>query len=70
MSFTEARSRKVVESSLPAVQGTSYAAAAVGMSASNIAIQIDLTWFSGEDKYKKIWDIGFFFFFKLQKQIN
>ena len=54
LSFTEAR--KVVESSSPAVNDKSYAAA-VKMSTSNIAIQTDLTWSNGEDKYKKISDI-------------
>ena len=61
LSFTEAR--KVVESSSPAVKDKSYAAA-VKVSTSNIAIQTDLTWSSGEDKYKKISDIE-----KTKKQI-
>ena len=54
VSFTEAR--KVVESFPPAVKDKSYAAA-VKVSTSNIAIQTDLTWSNGEDKYKKISDI-------------
>ena len=54
LSFTE--SRKVVESSSPAVKDKSYAAA-VKVSTSNIATQTDLTWYNGEDKYKKISDI-------------
>ena len=54
LSFTKAR--KVVESSSPAIK-YKYYAAAVKVSTSNIAIQTDLTWSNGEDKYKKISDI-------------
>ena len=61
LSFTEAR--KVVESSSPAVKDKSYAPA-VKVFTSNIAIQTDLTWSNGEDKYKKISDIE-----KTKKQI-
>ena len=53
LSFTEAR--KVVESSSPAVKDKYYAA--VKVSTSNIAIQTDLTWSIGDDKYKKVSDI-------------
>ncbi|XP_041357625.1 uncharacterized protein LOC121374586 [Gigantopelta aegis] len=60
LSFTEAR--KVVEASTPSAAGKSYAAAAK-VSTTSIAIQTDLTWPNGEDKFKKISNIE-----KVQKQ--
>ncbi|XP_041357653.1 uncharacterized protein LOC121374613 [Gigantopelta aegis] len=51
LSFTEAR--KVVEASTPPAAGKSYAAA-VKVSTTSVAVQTDLTWPNGEDKFKKI----------------
>ena len=49
LSFTEAR--KSVEASRPAETGNTYAAV-VKVSTTSVAIQTDLTWTNGEDKYK------------------
>ncbi|XP_041376818.1 uncharacterized protein LOC121389287 [Gigantopelta aegis] len=54
ISFIEAR--KVVEASISPAAGKSYAAA-VKVSTTSIAIQTDLTWPSGEDKFKNISDL-------------
>ena len=61
LSFTEAR--KIVETSRPAATGKTYAAM-VKVSTTSVAIQTDLTWSNGEEKYKKIADIK-----KTNKQI-
>ena len=54
LSFTDAR--KIVETSRPAATGNTYAAI-IEASTTSVAIQTDLTWTNGEEKYKKIADI-------------
>ena len=61
LSFTEART--IVETSRPAATGKTYAAM-VKVSTTSVAIQTDLTWSNGEEKYKKMSDIK-----KTNKQI-
>ena len=60
-SLTEART--FVDTSLPAATGKTYAAM-VKVSTTSVAIQTDLTWSNGEEKYKNIADIK-----KTNKQI-
>ena len=59
----------MAKSSSPAVKDKFYDGA-VNVSTSNIAIQTDLTWSNGEDKYKKISDIEKTLKNILQKHIN
>ena len=54
LSLTEAR--KIVEASRTAETGKTYVAM-IKVSTTSVSIQIDLTWYNGEEKYKHMTDI-------------